>query len=517
MKVADSDGASDTDSENVQVSPTSPTCTDGHRAGGQTANEGASTTFDLGSFTDPGPDAPWHVDVDWGDGSAHATFAETTGIARHARATPTPTAGRYTVTVKVTDKDGGYDTKTFPVTVSNVAPTATAAYERPRTRASRRASGSAQFSDPGADRPVGCHRYTWDDGSPDDCRRTPPRSRQHELHAYDDNGVYTVTVTVTDKDGGQRHVHATVTVDNVAPTATPGQQRPDQRGRDRDGLIHAPRPTVAADTAAGFHYDFQLQRQRLGAAPRLRHGRHERLDDLRVRRQRHQTVRARIIDKDNGATEYTTDRRRQQRAAGGHGAGRPDRHRGHLRQLRPRLVHRRNASDGDWTVDVDWGDSGAHTTFTKTAMGAMGTKSHTYADNGTYTVSVNVTDKDGGKSTKTFKILVGNVKPTITSFTATDYLAGPNAFITGGNPLSRLTTTFTDPGSDLWTALFTYQDGAPTDADARPTVPHRQPDHPHVHDSTAARRRPSRSPTTMALSTRRPPRSTSAPAPSSRR
>ena len=36
--------------------------------------EGAGQSVNLGSFSDPGPDSPWAVDVDWGDGSTHTTF-----------------------------------------------------------------------------------------------------------------------------------------------------------------------------------------------------------------------------------------------------------------------------------------------------------------------------------------------------------------------------------------------------------------------------------------------------------
>ena len=45
----------------------------------QTANEGASTSFGLGSFSDPGAnDAPWAVDVSWGDSTTDTAFNRAT-------------------------------------------------------------------------------------------------------------------------------------------------------------------------------------------------------------------------------------------------------------------------------------------------------------------------------------------------------------------------------------------------------------------------------------------------------
>src|SRR5205085_8923953 len=48
------------------------------------------------------------------------------------------------------------------------------------------------------------------------------------------------------------------------------------------------------------------------------------------------------------------------------------------------------ANDSPWSVDVNWGDGTAHTTFTQNTRGSLGSQSHTYADNGTgpYTVTV---------------------------------------------------------------------------------------------------------------------------------
>src|SRR5205807_1826287 len=95
-------------------------------AADQSSSEGSSATFNLGSFSDPGADSPWAVDIDWGDLSTHTTASKTTtgslGTAAHTYADN----GVYTVTVKVTDKDGGFGQATFKGTVSNVNPTITA-------------------------------------------------------------------------------------------------------------------------------------------------------------------------------------------------------------------------------------------------------------------------------------------------------------------------------------------------------------------------------------------------------
>src|SRR5207248_1824636 len=110
------------DSKTVTVTNVPPAVT---APASQSSNEGASTSFALGSFSDPGAtDNPWAVDVNWGDGSTHTTFNTTTQgtitAQSHAYADGPNT---YTVCVKVTDKDGGAGSATFQVTVNNVAPT----------------------------------------------------------------------------------------------------------------------------------------------------------------------------------------------------------------------------------------------------------------------------------------------------------------------------------------------------------------------------------------------------------
>ena len=111
-------------------------------------------------------------------------------------------------------------------------------------------------------------------------------------------------------------------------------------------------------------------------------------------------------------------------------------------------------ADSPWAVDVNWGDGSSHTTFSKTATGSLGSQSHTYADNGSYTVTVKATDKDGASDSKTFKITVANVSPTITSAT----FAGSS--VGCGTNNATLNVTFTDPGADTWNASIDWGDGS---------------------------------------------------------
>lgn len=80
----------------------------------QTVPAGEEADLELGTFYDPGADAPWSVQVDWGDGSDQeitANDAGSLGDAAHTYAAP----GTYTVSLTVTDKDGSAETERFEV------------------------------------------------------------------------------------------------------------------------------------------------------------------------------------------------------------------------------------------------------------------------------------------------------------------------------------------------------------------------------------------------------------------
>jgi DNA/RNA endonuclease G (NUC1) len=86
-----------------------------------------------------------------------------------------------------------------------------------------------------------------------------------------------------------------------------------------------------------------------------------------------------------------------------------------------------------------------------TATGA--TPTHSYADNGTYTATVRVTDSHGAYTTATATVTVANVAPTVAPFAGATLLQGERYASSG---------TFADPGADHWTATVSYGDGSAT-------------------------------------------------------
>jgi DNA/RNA endonuclease G (NUC1) len=105
------------------------------------------------------------------------------------------------------------------------------------------------------------------------------------------------------------------------------------------------------------------------------------------------------------------------------------------------------------------------------AAGSAATLSHTFADNGDYTVRVIVADGLGAADTASATVHVSNVAPTVAAFAGATILQGETY---------TATVTFTDPGADTWRASANFGDGsatvAPTIRDKSFTLEHRYTD-----------------------------------------
>ena len=218
-RIIDKDGGYTEYATTVVVTNANPAVT---APSSQSADEGTSTSFALGSFSDAGVnDDPWAVDVEWGDFSAHTTFSLSSqgsiGSASHSYADGPST---HTVTVKVTDKDGGSDTKTFMVAVNNVAPTGVLGNNGPVNEGSAVTVSFTGQSDPSAADTAAGFRYAFN------CNGAVSGSTPYATAStssmttctYSDNGTKTVGGRIIDKDGGSTDYQTSVVVNNVAPS-----------------------------------------------------------------------------------------------------------------------------------------------------------------------------------------------------------------------------------------------------------------------------------------------------------
>jgi hypothetical protein len=164
-------------------------------------------------------------------------------------------------------------------------------------------------------------------------------------------------------------------------------------------------------------------------------------------------VRGRIMDKDDGATEYTTSVTVKNVAPTVTAPADDTASEGASKSFALGSFSD-PGPDSPWALDVDWGDGSSHFTASKSSTGSLGSASHTYADNGAYTVTVTVKDKDNASGSATFKVTVGNLPPVITSFSGTSTgLSGPLVFVP-----STFNGTFTDPGVNdkPWIATWSW-------------------------------------------------------------
>jgi Big-like domain-containing protein/HYDIN/CFA65/VesB family protein len=298
IQVDDGDGAqSSVATKDVHVDNVAPTISP---SGAAHVNEGSAYSLTLGAVTDPGTDTVSSYVVRWGDGSSD-TYSTNVGAKTHTYADGP--AGE-TITVDLVDEDGTFlAAGGTSVTVDNVAPTISPSGAAHVNEGSAYSLTLGAVTDPGTDT-VSSYVVHWGDGSSD----TYSTNVGAKTHTYADGPAgETITVDLVDEDGTFLAAGGTsVTVDNVAPTATFSNDGPVAEGSAAAISFAAPSDPSSADTTAGFHYSYACAGGAAALATTYAAASTSATSSCTYGDNGSETVYGRIFDKDNGYTTYST-------------------------------------------------------------------------------------------------------------------------------------------------------------------------------------------------------------------
>ena len=350
----------------------------------------------------------------------------------------------------MSDDDGGVGTDSLTVTVVNTAPVVTVGPDAALDEGGALASNGA-FTDAGTDTWTATVDYSDGTGP----QPLPLNADQTFAlsHVYPDDGVYTVTVTVSDDDGGVGTDSLTVTVVNTAPVVTAGPDATLDEGNPF--AVSGSFTDAGADTwTATVDYG-----DGAGPQPLVLNSdqtfalSHVYPDDGAY------TVTVTVSDDDGGvgtdSLTVTVVNTAPLVTAGPDAAldeGNPFAAGGSFT----------DAGADTWTATVDYGD-GAGPQPLPLNPDQTFALSHVYPDDGVYTVTVTVSDDDGGVGTDTLEVEVSSSPPVVTGLHATPMPVDEGS-------VTLLSATFTDSdATDTHAVYWDLGDGSTLSTDLEPS------------------------------------------------
>ncbi|MCK4444277.1 MAG: PKD domain-containing protein, partial [Thermoplasmata archaeon] len=384
-------------------------------AGGPYAGyEGSPVFFDASGSHDPNGDRleyRWDLDNDgeWDDGWSSSPIKPHTWEDDYAG----------TILVEVSD-GSATSTDTSSVTIINVAPTVSVGDDRTINEGDPMFFGAA-VSDPGMDELT----YEWSFGDGHKSAEISP------THTYEDDGVYTATLTVTDNDNGMGSDSLTVTVQNVNPTVSLG---PDSLTVTEGETI--PLYAFAMDVCPAdvLSYEWDLDGDGVFDDGTEQSVEWTAGDDGVY------TVSVRVTDDDGGQETDSTDIIVS-----------------NVPPIVDATVTSNRVNEGELAYFFgDQTDPGpdTFTYFWEFGDGHTSTEqnpTHTYTDPGTFTVTLTVTDDDLGEGSDTIHMMVESIPPVATA-TVDQNPVGEGVEV-------HFSGEATGSGTDTYTFYWNFDDG----------------------------------------------------------
>ena len=416
LTLTDDDGAVASTSTSISIANVDPTITFSNFPA--SGDEGSTLLFEAAA-TDVLAD-PLLYTWDFGDGTI-VTGPSVTHVFIDQ--------GTPTVVLVVTDGDNGSATVSQTVPIANIDPQIANVVIPASGGEGQTITMSANAVDAAGD----AMTFVWDygDGTSDTYALALGTNSSSTTHAYDDEGTYQITITVTDGDGGVDVFNqSTITINNLDPVVS-SLTVPD--GNEGEALSFSVVATDAPGDPLTYQWDFGDGTTAAGATATKTY-----TDDGAF------TVTMTIQDDGEGGETIVTDVATISNVA----------------PTVANLVAPATGDEGeillfeivsddagiddlpDHVVTWDWGDGGSDT-------GAS--VSHAWIDQGTWTVTVTIDDQDGGTVTETASVVTSNVAPTITSTPPTNAIQGV---------LYSYQVLVTEPGDDVLT--FSVAPSAPT-------------------------------------------------------
>ena len=441
--IVDDDGGRSCDTVQMDIDPIPNLAPEVDALGPYDTTEGAAVDI-AGTASDPNGDP---FATEWTSPSGGA-FGDPSSLVTTFTALDN---GTYTITLTGTDSPfGAKASDDAIVTVTNVAPSIGSLSVDDLLPEGSTVSLSGAFSDPGVD---DTHSATvdWGDPAGTPLPATVTGNSVSASHMYTQDGTYTVELCVTDDDGGADCSSVDITIVNVLPTVTAIADQEIDRGDALGPMVIASFADPGSDTwtatvdwgdgagegpasvdalsmtVTGGHVYDTAGTFTATVCVSDEHGQH--CDGFAV-------VVAEL-------SSLPTEKIAPVADAGGPYHG----HEG--RWIR---VDGSDSSDEDGRiVSYHWTASGGRFNHPNAAKPKFKAP-----DNGTYTLTLEVTDNDGLTSRTTATVIVLNLAPRVNS--------GRNATIKSGHEYS-LRATYTDPGADTHRTTIDWGDGSHTTVD----------------------------------------------------